>query len=96
VTISGCSTGLNAVVGGDELLGLVRGLLYAGARTVLLTLWDAYDMSTSDFMKAFYGHTQSGVNKAAALQLAMRELRERYPHPFYWAPFILVGQNTPC
>jgi len=93
VTLSGCSTGLNAVVGGDELLGLVRGLLYAGARTVLLTLWDAYDLSTSDFMKAFYGHAQSGASKAEALQLAMRELRERYPHPFYWAPFVLIGQG---
>jgi CHAT domain-containing protein len=90
--MSGCSTGLNAIVGGDELLGLVRGLLYAGARAVLLTLWDAYDRSTSEFMKAFYGHAQSGANKAQALQLAMRELRERYPHPFYWAPFILIGQ----
>src|SRR6185436_12164527 len=43
VTLSGCSTGLNAVEGGDELLGLVRGLLYAGARSVLLTLWDVHD-----------------------------------------------------
>jgi CHAT domain-containing protein/Tfp pilus assembly protein PilF len=92
VTLSGCSTGLNAIVGGDELLGLVRGLLYAGARTVLLTLWDAYDMSTAEFMKAFYRHAQTRSNKAHALQLAMRELREQYPHPFYWAPFVLIGQ----
>jgi CHAT domain-containing protein len=92
VTLSGCSTGLNAIVGGDELLGLARGLLYAGASTVLLTLWDAYDMSTADFMKAFYGHLQSGASKAHALQAAMRALRERYPHPFYWAPFVLIGQ----
>ena len=52
VTLSGCGTGLSGVVGGDEQLGLVRGLLYAGARGVLLTLWDAYDSSTADFMKA--------------------------------------------
>jgi CHAT domain-containing protein len=92
VTLSGCSTGLNAIVGGDELLGLVRGLLYAGAQAVLLTLWDAYDMSTADFMESFYGHLQSGSNKARAVQLAMRDLREQYPHPFYWAPFTLIGQ----
>jgi len=92
VTLSGCSTGLNAIVGGDEQLGLVRGLLYAGARAVLLTLWDVHDMSTADFMKAFYAHAQSGSHKARALQLAMRELRERYPHPFYWAPFVLIGR----
>jgi CHAT domain-containing protein len=96
VTLSGCSTGLNAIVGGDELLGLARGLLYAGARAVLLTLWDAHDMSTADFMGAFYQHLQSSTNKAQALQLAMREVRGRYPHPFYWAPFILIGQGNPC
>jgi CHAT domain-containing protein len=96
VTLSGCSTGLNAIVGGDELLGLVRGLLYAGASAVLLTLWDAYDRSTAEFMEAFYMQLQTGATKAKAVQLAMRQLRERYPHPFYWAPFVLVGQGSVC
>ena len=95
VTLSGCGTGLSVVVGGDELLGLVRGLLYAGARAVLLTLWDAYDRSTADFMKAFYGHLQKGCSKARAVQEGMRELRDRYPHPFYWAPFTLIGNVQP-
>ena len=95
VTLSGCSTGLNAIVGGDELLGLARGLLYAGARAVLLTLWDAYDMSTADFMGSFYRHLLATSNKAQSLQKAMGEVRERYPHPFYWAPFILIGQANP-
>lgn len=92
VTLSGCGTGLNAVVGGDELLGLVRGLLYAGAHSVLLTLWDAYDRSTAEFMQSFYGHLEAGVGKARAAQAATREIREAHPHPFYWAPFTLVGQ----
>jgi CHAT domain-containing protein len=92
VTLSGCGTGLNAIVGGDELLGLVRGLLYAGARSVMVTLWDAHDMSTAEFMSSFYRHLQAGSGKATAMQLAMQELRTRFPHPFYWAPFILVGE----
>jgi CHAT domain-containing protein len=96
VTLSGCSTGLNAIVGGDELLGLVRGLLYAGAGAVLLTLWDAYDRSTAEFMETFYRELQTGSTKSKALQLAMRQLRDRYPHPFYWAPFVLVGQGSVC
>jgi CHAT domain-containing protein len=91
VTLSGCGTGLSVVVGGDEQIGLVRGLLYAGARAVLLTLWDAYDSSTAEFMKQFYGHLQLGWSKARAAQQAMRMLRERHAHPFYWAPFVLVG-----
>jgi CHAT domain-containing protein len=91
VTLSGCGTGLSAVVGGDEQIGLVRGLLYAGARAVMLTLWDASDSSTAEFMKAFYGNLHKGWGKARASQAAMRELRARHAHPFYWAPFTLIG-----
>jgi CHAT domain-containing protein len=91
VTLSGCSTGRSAVVGGDELLGLVRGLLYAGARAVLLTLWDAHDRAAAQFMKAFYGHLGNGSTKAHAAQAAMWQVREAYPHPFYWAPYTLIG-----
>ncbi len=92
VTLSGCGTGLNVVVGGDELLGLKRGLLYAGAQGVLLTLWDVNDQSTAEFMKLFYARLKTTRNKAEALQAAMRQIREHYPHPFYWAPFVLVGK----
>ena len=92
VTLSGCATGLNVIARGDELLGLVRGLLYAGARSLLLTLWDVHDRSSAEFMKFFYRRMLANPNKAAALQGAMMELREQYPHPFYWAPFTLVGR----
>jgi len=92
VTLSGCGTGLNVVVGGDELLGLNRGLLYAGAQGVLLTLWDVNDQSTAEFMQAFYTELQANSNKAAAVRRAMAEIRREYGHPFYWAPFILVGK----
>ncbi len=92
VTLSGCGTGLNVVVGGDELLGLKRGLLYAGAQGVMLTLWDVHDQSTAEFMKLFYERLQRDSNKAKAAQYAMAEIRRSYPHPFYWAPFVLVGK----
>jgi CHAT domain-containing protein len=91
VTLSGCSTGLNVIAPGDELIGLMRGLLFAGARSLLLTLWDVSDGSTAEFMKAFYGRCFNHMDAASALQGAMQELRERYPHPYYWAPFSLVG-----
>jgi CHAT domain-containing protein len=91
VTLSGCGTGLNVVLGGDELLGLVRGLLYAGARSVLVTLWDVNDASTSEFMTAFYRHWAAGANRAIALQRAARDLRQTHPHPYFWAPFVLIG-----
>jgi CHAT domain-containing protein len=95
VTLSGCATGLNVVTAGDELLGLVRGLLSAGAQTLLLTLWDVHDRSTAEFMKLFYRRFRRHGHKALALQGAMLELRERCPHPYYWAPFILVGKAFP-
>ena len=92
VTLSGCGTGLNMVVGGDELLGLVRGLFYAGAQGVLVTLWDVSDQSTAEFMELFYEGLRGKKNKAEAVQSAMAEIRRRYPHPYYWAPFVLVGK----
>lgn len=94
VTLSGCGTGLNVVVGGDEQMGLNRGLLYAGARGLLLTLWDVHDASTAEFMKLFYGRLSRSSSKAEAVRAAMAEIRESYPHPFYWAPFILVGDYS--
>ncbi|HUE53056.1 MAG TPA: CHAT domain-containing protein [Terriglobales bacterium] len=92
ITLSGCSTGLNVVAAGDELIGLARGLLHAGAQSLILSLWDVHDKSTAEFMTVFYRFLQSGKTKAAALQAAMLELRSSYPHSYQWAPFILVGK----
>ena len=91
MTLSGCGTGLNVVVGGDELLGLVRGLLYAGAHAVLGTLWDVNDESTSTFMRHFYERARRTPDRAEALREAMAALRETHPHPYHWAPFVLIG-----
>ncbi len=92
VTLSGCATGMNVVTAGDELLGLIRGLLYAGAQSLLLSLWDVHDQTTADFMACFYRGLRDGKPKASALQGAMVELRDRHPHPYYWAPFTLIGK----
>jgi CHAT domain-containing protein len=95
VTLSGCATGMNVVTPGDELLGLIRGLLYAGAHSLLLSLWDVHDQSTADFMACFYRRFQGGNGTASALRGAMIELREHYPHPYHWAPFTLTGKVSP-
>lgn len=91
VTLSGCSTGISTVAQGDELLGLVRGLLCAGARAALLTLWDVKDQSTLEFMSVFYTHLVAGAHMSTALQRAVWHIRNTYPHPYFWAPFNLVG-----
>ncbi len=92
VVLSGCGTGLNVVESGDELIGLTRGLLYAGAQSVLATLWDVHDRSTALFMTALYRHLETCANRSEAVRRAMRDLRETYPHPYYWAPFVLIGK----
>jgi CHAT domain-containing protein len=92
VALSGCSTGMNIVAAGDELLGLVRGLIRSGAETSMLTLWDVHDESTTQLMKTFYHHLSGGSSKTVAIQQAMRLVKSEHPHPYYWAPFILVGK----
>jgi CHAT domain-containing protein len=92
VTLSGCATGMNFVAAGDELLGLQRGLFCAGAASLLLSLWDVHDLSTAELMQIFYkGYMESG-DMASSLQSAMKHLRQQNPHPYFWAPFVLVGQ----
>ena len=94
VTLSGCATGLNVVAAGDELIGLARGLFQAGAQSLLLSLWDVHDQSTADFMTMFYERLETGEDKATAVRQAILQLRERYPHPYQWAPFVLMGKYT--
>jgi CHAT domain-containing protein len=86
---------MNVVAAGDEMIGLARGLFQAGAQSLLLSLWDAHDASTAELMQAFYRRLQQGLSKAAALKRAMLELRERRPHPYQWAPFVLMGGYGP-
>lgn len=94
VVLSGCSTGLSVVMGGDETVGLVRGLLQAGAASAILSLWDVNDHSTAHFMEHFYRdlrrrEPRKGIAKA--LQAAQAATRESFAHPFHWAPFLLIG-----
>jgi len=92
VTLSGCATGMNFVSTGDELLGLQRGLFCAGATSLLLSLWDVHDRSTSELMQAFYKCYRETNDMAFSLQSAMKQVRQANPHPYYWAPFVLVGK----
>ncbi|HVA63412.1 MAG TPA: CHAT domain-containing protein [Terriglobales bacterium] len=91
VVLSGCGTALGDVAGGDELIGLTRAFLYAGARAVIASLWDVDDRTTAEFMQCFYEHWTPPRTAAQALRLATLEFRRRYTHPFFWAPFQLVS-----
>jgi CHAT domain-containing protein len=92
VALSACVSGLNVIGAGDEILGLARGLFRAGAHSLLLTLWEVPDESTALFMRDFYERAARTENRGEALREAMLAVRERFPHPIFWAPFVLAGK----
>ena len=92
VTLSGSKSGVSEVTGADDLLGLMRGFLYAGARSILLSLWNVNDEATTAWMSHFYGEWEQGASKSVAYRAAMLALRDQYPNPFCWGPFLLVGK----
>jgi CHAT domain-containing protein len=94
VTLSACQTGLNRPLRGDELLGLARGFLSAGAYSLVVSLWSVSDDVTTRLMHLFYQHLATGSSRTAALRQAMLILMKdnRYAHPHFWAPFVLVGR----
>jgi CHAT domain-containing protein len=94
VTLSACQTGVNTISPGDELHGLMRGFLHAGAPSLVASLWAVSDRSTSELMKIMYAGIQNGNAKRAALRDAQLAIKDEYGHPYYWAPFILMGDAT--
>ena len=95
LTLSGCNTGSSVPVGGDELLGLMRCCLSAGARSLLLSLWEIDDRSAMEFMACFYRKLKEGNSLSKATSEAIHAVRQRFPHPYFWSPFILVGDPDP-
>jgi CHAT domain-containing protein len=91
VTLSACESGRGTVLQGDEVIGLPRAFLGAGATAVVVSLWLVHDETTVMLMTNWYNRLSEGLGRAAALRAAQQALREHYPHPYYWAPFILIG-----
>lgn len=95
VVLSACQTGRGKLFSGEGVVGLSRAFLYAGARSVVVSLWSVSDNSTSQFMKGFYKNISMNVGNSAALRKAKLDMIERgreTRHPYYWAPFIIVGK----
>ena len=91
VTLSACETGLSKVFAGEEILGLARGFLSAGARSLVLSLWTVNDSATAGLMRDFYNSLQRGESVAASLRLAQLELIKQDSHPYFWSPFFVIG-----
>ncbi|HQM46706.1 MAG TPA: CHAT domain-containing protein [Smithellaceae bacterium] len=93
VTLSACETGLSRQKRGDELIGLQRALMFAGARSILSSLWSIDDEATGFLMTKFYGYL-SKMSKNKALQQAQIETLKQFPDPYYWASFNLAGARN--
>jgi CHAT domain-containing protein/Tfp pilus assembly protein PilF len=93
ITLSACESGLGQELNGEGLIGLTRAFQYAGARSVLASLWKVNDFWTMQLMTRVYRELRAGRSKDEALRLAQLELRRsrRASHPYYWAAFSLTG-----
>lgn len=92
VVLSACETGVSTIAPGDELIGLARGFFAAGAPALLVSLWKVDDASTAELMTHFYTRLRAGDTPARALRAAQCALMDTYPHPFFWASFVLMGR----
>ncbi len=91
--LTACQTGLGRHISGEGTMGMGRAFQYAGAKSVLITLWSVAESSSVDLVTSFFKHLREGKSKLEALELARDEIRKAgYDHPFFWAPFILVGE----
>lgn len=91
VVLSACETALSRISPGDEMIGLQRAFLYAGAEGLIGSLWSIADDATVLVMTTLYEDIQRGQNPAEALRRAQVRSLKEYPHPFFWAPFVYTG-----
>lgn len=95
VVLSACETGSGSVETGQGVYGMRRAFLIAGAETLVTSLWRVADQETSQLMERYYQNLKAGQGRAAAMQQAAQWMRHKQPHPYYWAPFIVAGRDTP-
>lgn len=94
VALSGCETGVSQISSGDELTGLVRAFLAAGASSLAVSLWSVRDEQTTELMLDFYRELQACGQPSAAMRLAQIKMLCKHRHPVVWAPFVIMGRTS--
>lgn len=99
VVLSACNTGSGTLRRGEGVMSLSRGFIHAGCPSVLMSLWSVEDCTTTDIMVNFYKELKQGKSKDLALQTAklnyLNQANKLESHPFYWAPFVHIGNVEP-
>ena len=95
VTLSACESGLGKVSDGDEIVGFTRSFLSAGVSSLVASLWPVADESTEALMSKMYGSMGQGADLMDAMRQAQLEVQKRrkFAHPFFWAPFNVIGNG---
>ncbi len=92
VVMSACETGLGDIQAGEGVFGLQRAFQQAGAKSVLMSLWKVDDEATQTLMTEFYTALLKGQSKRQAFKTAQMNLKKRFPEPYYWGAFVMVGE----
>jgi tetratricopeptide (TPR) repeat protein len=94
VALTACQSGLGKKVPGEGIMGMGRAFQYAGARSVLMSLWSVQATASTKLVETFYANLLQGKDKLQALTLARKEIRDAgFDHPFFWAGLILTGET---